>query len=143
MTIETANVVLDSSAVLAWVFGEKGADTVDRLLPAAIVSPANLAETAFVCRQRGYLRPTADLFQDLTALGLRMAEAQTAQQAARAGDLLHLSRQDRQLHGGRTLALGDALCIALGEDLAVPLVTGDTLWKDMEEHLATPVHLFR
>ncbi|MFJ3512969.1 PIN domain-containing protein [Streptomyces luteogriseus] len=135
-------VVLDASAVVAWVFQEKGADAVDELLPEATMAAANLAEVAAVCLRRGYLHPPEQLHQDLTALGLSV-ENTTAEQAVRAGQLIHASHQDRQLHGNRTLALGDALCVALGERLNRPLVTGDTLWKDLEDKFTVPVHLFR
>lgn len=135
-------VVLDSSAVLAWVFQEKGADVVDELLPEAAMAAANLAEVTAVCLRRGYLHPPEQLHQDLTALGLSVEDT-TAEQAVRAGKLIHESHRDRQLYGGRTLALGDALCAALGERLNRPLVTGDTLWKDLEDKFTVPVHLFR
>lgn len=135
-------VVLDSSAVLAWVFREKGADFVDELLPEATMSAANFAEVTTVCLRRGYLNPPEQLQQDLTALGLNV-EPTTVDQAVRAGKLIHESSLHRQHYGGRTLALGDALCIALGERLNCPLVTGDTLWKDLEDRFTVPVHLFR
>ncbi|MEU3420086.1 PIN domain-containing protein [Streptomyces murinus] len=133
-------VVLDASAVLAWVFNEKGADIVDELLPQAATTAANFTEVTYVCLRRGYSHP--QLHQDLTALGLSV-EPTTADQAVRAGQLIHESQQARQQHAGRTLALGDALCIALGERLNRPLVTGDILWKDLEERFTVPVHLIR
>ncbi|MFE4961681.1 type II toxin-antitoxin system VapC family toxin [Streptomyces sp. NPDC056660] len=134
--------VLDSSAVLAWVFREKGADFVEELLPQAAMSTANFAEVTAVCLRRGYLHPPEQLHQDLMALGLGI-EPTSVGQAVRAGRLIHQSYAERQHYGGRTLALGDALCIALGESLNRPLVTGDTLWKDMEDQFTVPVHLFR
>ncbi|WP_055531928.1 type II toxin-antitoxin system VapC family toxin [Streptomyces graminilatus] len=135
-------VVLDSSAVLAWVFHEEGADFVDELLPEASMSTANFAEVTTVCLRRGYLNPPEQLHQDLTALGLRV-EPTSVDEAVRAGKLVYESYRDRQHYGGRTLALGDALCIALGERLNRPLVTGDTLWKDLEARFTVPVNLFR
>ncbi|MFD7056879.1 PIN domain-containing protein [Streptomyces mirabilis] len=134
--------VLDSSALVAWVFQEKGADVVDGLLSEAATTAANLTEVTYVCLQRGYTRPPQELHQDLAALGLSVEPA-TADEAVRAGQLIHESRRDRQQYDGRTLALGDALCIALAERLRRPLVTGDTLWKDMEDRFTVPVHLFR
>ncbi|WP_405856890.1 PIN domain-containing protein [Streptomyces sp. NBC_01515] len=135
-------VVLDTSAVLAWVFKEKGADAVDELLSSAATTAANLAEVTYVCLRRGYTRPPQELHQDLAALGLAV-EPTTADEAVRAGQLIHGSHRDRQQYDGRTLALGDALCIALAERLDRPLVTGDTLWKDMEDRFTVPVHLIR
>ncbi|MFI6276869.1 PIN domain-containing protein [Streptomyces sp. NPDC050988] len=135
-------VVLDTSALVAWVFQEKGADVVDELLSEAATTAANLTELTYVCLQRGRTTPPQELYQDLAALGLSV-EPTSAEQAARAGQLIHGSRQDRQHYGRRTLALGDALCIALGEHLGRPLVTSDALWKDMEDRFTVPVHLFR
>lgn len=134
------SVVLDSSALLACVFGEEGADTVQPLLPVSTMAAANFAEVASVTLRRGY--PPLQLHHDLTALGLKLEDT-TAEHAARAAVLIHESRRDRQQYGGRTLALGDALCVALGESLNRPVVTGDTLWKDMEDKFTVPVHLFR
>ncbi|MGI5196308.1 type II toxin-antitoxin system VapC family toxin [Streptomyces sp. CA-288835] len=135
-------VVLDSSAVLAWVFREEGADFVDELLPESSMSTANFAEVTTVCLRRGYLNPPDQLHQDLTALGL-CVEPTSVDEAVRAGKLVYESYRERQHYGGRTLALGDALCIALGERLNRPLVTGDTLWKDLEDRFTVPVNLFR
>ncbi|WP_329308957.1 PIN domain-containing protein [Streptomyces microflavus] len=134
--------VLDSSALVAWVFQEKGADVVDELLFGAATTAANVAEVTYVCLQRGRTTPPQQLIQDLAALGLSV-EPTPAEQAVRAGQLVHESRRDRHKYNGRSLALGDALCIALGEHLGRPLVTGDTLWKDMEDRFTVPVHLFR
>ncbi|WP_244789586.1 PIN domain-containing protein [Streptomyces sp. BJ20] len=135
-------VVLDSSAVLAWVFREEGADFVDELLPQATMSTSNFAEVTTVCLRRGYLNPPEQLHQDLVALGLSV-EPSSVNEALRAGKLINESHRDRQHYGGRTLALGDAMCIALGERLNQPLVTGDTLWKNLEDRFTVPVHLFR
>ncbi len=50
-------VVLDTSAVLAWLHDEPGADVVYPLLPDAIMSAANWSETWQKLHQHGVRRP--------------------------------------------------------------------------------------
>ncbi|MFJ5645828.1 PIN domain-containing protein [Streptomyces sp. NPDC093223] len=133
--------VLDSSAMLACVLGEEGADFVVPLLPGAAIAAPNFAEIATVALRRGYRDPL-QLRQELSALGVTF-ESTTAEQAGRAATHIRMSHQVRGDHGGRTLALGDALCIALGEHLHRPVITADTLWKDLEDRFTVPVHLIR
>lgn len=111
-------------------------------MPAAVMAAANFTEVATVCLRRRHAVTPERMLGRLMALGLRIEDT-TAEQAVRAGRLIHESHQDRHLHDGRTLARGDALCVALGEHLRRPLVTGDTLWKTMENEFRVPVHLFR
>jgi PIN domain nuclease of toxin-antitoxin system len=101
-----------------------------------------LTEVATICHQRGYQHPPRQLLQDLEALGLRMQD-HTADHVVRAAELIWHSRQEKHRHGGRSLALGDALCIALAEQLNCPVVTGDTLWNELEDEFTVEVHLFR
>ncbi|MBD0675661.1 hypothetical protein [Streptomyces sp. CBMA156] len=54
-----------------------------------------------------------------------------------------LCRAEREQHGNRTLARGDAQVIALAEHLGVPAVTGDRLWAEYQHLFTVPVTLFR
>ena len=53
-----SDVVLDSSAVLALLHAEAGADAVAAVLPGALISTVNLAEVVAKLIERGALRPT-------------------------------------------------------------------------------------
>jgi PIN domain nuclease of toxin-antitoxin system len=136
--------VLDASPVLAWIFQERGHEAVDKLLPYAAISTVNLAEVLRHATARGYRRPAADLRDDLEALGLALVAGFTGDDAVRAQELVNLSYAEKHLHGDKTLALADAVCVAVAERLGVKaVVTGDRLWKDLGHHLHVPVQLFR
>jgi PIN domain nuclease of toxin-antitoxin system len=136
-------VLLDASALLAWIFDERGADVVERLVPYSVISSVNFAEVARFCETRGYRRTTAQLGEDLEALGLRIEESITTADAIRAGELIHLSHKEKARHRGRTLALGDGMCLAVSERLGLPAVTGDLLWFDLAHLLRVQPRAFR
>jgi len=45
--------VVDASAVLAWLFKERGENAVDKVLPFAVLSAVNLAEVLYRARKQG------------------------------------------------------------------------------------------
>jgi PIN domain nuclease of toxin-antitoxin system len=47
-------VVLDASALLAWVLRERGHDTVDKILAFTVVSSSAMVETLCRARERGH-----------------------------------------------------------------------------------------
>ncbi|MEY9988124.1 ribonuclease VapC [Streptomyces sp. V4I8] len=135
--------LLDSSAVLAWLFSEKGAEIVDPALTGGAITTANLAEVVRRAEQRGYLRGPAELTSDLAAVGLAFEETLTEADARRAAALIAASYAERGSRGTPALSLGDGICIAVGERLALPVLTADTAWKDLEDLFRTPVTLIR
>lgn len=139
----TKKALLDSSATLAWIFQEKGADAVEKVLPVGVMTTVNFAEVALHAALRGYTRPTTDLLTDLQALGLEITPEFTGADAVRAGELMERSRQEKDRHGGRTLALGDAAALAVAERLQLPAITGDRLWEDLAHLLTIEPILFR
>ncbi len=120
-------VVLDSSALLALLFEEPGADAVASVLESASMSAANVAEVAAKYADRGL--STARLPRQLEALGA-VIEPVTAQDA----DLqATVRRTDADAHGGRhVLSLGDRLCLALALRLGVPALTADRAWANLD-----------
>jgi len=110
-------VVLDTSALLAWLFGEPGADVVrDAIGPHAVVSAANWAELARKVTQQGTDWPP--LRNALVALGLNV-EPVTAADAEASATI-------GEIRDG--LSLGDRLCLAVGRRLACDVLTADTAW---------------
>jgi ribonuclease VapC len=113
------SVVLDASALLAYLHDEPGGATVEEVLSEAVMSAVNLAEVI----QKAIAREVAvnGLREDLEALGLRI-EPFTAEQAERAG---RLWKETRVLG----LSLGDRACLSLGLALGLPVWTMDREWR--------------
>ncbi len=61
--ITEPTVVLDASAVLAWVLNEKGANTVARMLPVAVLPVSALVETLYRAVEKGTDRPSTNCTQ--------------------------------------------------------------------------------
>jgi PIN domain nuclease of toxin-antitoxin system len=142
LTTSSLRAVLDASAVLALVFNESGAHTVERLLPVSAIGTDNLTEVLVRCHARGYQRTSTELIGDLEALGLQIVPG-TSPQAARAAELVHLSHAEKGQHAGRSLSRADGQALALAEDLNLPIVTGDRLWTDLQHLVKVQIEQFR
>jgi PIN domain nuclease of toxin-antitoxin system len=123
--------VLDSSAVLAWLRSEPGADVVQPLLPAAIMSAVNWSETWQKLRQHGVDADRAT--SRLRSLGVRVEPLSEAD-AVTAARLWTRTRT-------AGLSLGDRCCLALGARLALPTVTADTAWAGLD--IDIPLRIIR
>jgi ribonuclease VapC len=119
-------VVLDATAALAWVMKERGADTVDKLLPFGVLPASALTETLYRAAERGHGLTPGDLHQALLVMGVRVEPA-TEEDAVRAAELIAWSRTDTDAVG-RSLSLGDGLCIATAERFELPVTGGDDYW---------------
>jgi ribonuclease VapC len=123
--------VLDTSAVLAWLREEPGAEVVHPLLSAAVMSAANWSETWQKLHQHGV---DADrVTKRLRILGIRV-EPLTEADAVAAANLWSRTRS-------AGLSLGDRCCLALGTRLDLTTVTADTAWADLD--LDIPVQIIR
>ena len=120
--------VLDTSALLAIVYGEPGRERVVARLADGVVSIVNAAETMGDLVNDGRSLPDAARIMaefDLTWV------VPDAGQAERVAEL-------RTVHG---LSLGDRFCIALAEARGEALVTADHQWAGLD--LKVPVELIR
>lgn len=129
MSSAAESAVLDTSAVLAWLHDEPGADLVQPLLPTAIMSAANWSETWQKLYQHGVDADRAT--RRLRTLGVRV-EPLTETDAVTAATLWTRKAG---------LSLGDRCCLALGIRLDLPTVTADTAWADLD--LGIPVRTIR
>jgi ribonuclease VapC len=118
-------VVLDTSAVLAWMRDEPGAQVVDPLLAEAVMSAANWSETWQKPHQHGVDADRAT--HRLRVLGVQV-EPLTATDAVTAARLWDRARAAR-------LSLGDRCCLALAHRMSGTAVTADTAWAQL--HLDT------
>jgi PIN domain nuclease of toxin-antitoxin system len=114
--------VADSSAILAFVFGEPGAAIVDRHVGALFVSSVNLAEIASKLSERGYDDPGIE--DAVAGLGLEVVPFDAAQAMA-CGKL-----RASTMNAG--LSIGDRACIVLAIMKGLPVLTADRIWSKIE-----------
>ena len=103
-------VVLDASALLAYLREEPGAEVVDGLLADARMTSVNWAEVVQKSLSAGV--DVEGMQEDLQALGMRL-EPFLPVDGERAGRLWPLTRQ-------QGLSLGDRACLCLGSAAAGP-----------------------
>lgn len=110
-------VVLDASAILAFVQGEDGSDVVEAHLDDdARCGAANWSEVAQKVRAAGR---DWDLVRALLRSYDVTVEPVTEADAERAAN---------RWHAGGGLSLGDRLCLALADRLEVVVLTADAAW---------------
>lgn len=119
------SVVLDASALLAWLLNERGAKTVDQVLHLGVVPVSVLVETLYRAVEKGHRLSAEQLQEALLEMGLAV-EPITGGDALRAAELIATSRQGS---GAGSLSLGDGLCIAVAERLQRPITGGDQHWE--------------
>lgn len=116
------SVVLDASALLAYLQDESGTERVRAVIGQSVMSTVNWAEVIGKARDRGV--DTQGLREDLSSLGLSL-EPLSPTQAELAGHLKGMtSRQG--------LSLGDRACLALGSDRGEAVYTADRAWLRLD-----------
>lgn len=123
--------VLDASALLAWLHGEPGGDRIPSVLDGAYMSAVNWSEVIQKALRAGV--DTEGMLEEISGLGL-IIEPFTATLADRAARLWASTR-----HLG--LSLGDRACLALALDRSLPALTTDRQWEELA--LDIEVHLLR
>ena len=116
------SVVLDASAILAFVYRETGHEAVLPLLENSRVSAANWSEV--LQKIAGHGGDAGRQAMLLTALGIEV-EPLTALDAVAAAQLYPATR-------GPGLSLGDRCCLALAIRLGVAAVTADKAWTGID-----------
>lgn len=123
--------ILDASALLAWLQDEPGAASVEDSLPEAAISSINWSEVWQKALAHGV--EVAGLRADLEALGLRIVpfDALDAEEAARLWS------------AGHGLSLADRACLALGLRYQLPVWTADRAWESAGAVLGVEVKVIR
>lgn len=134
-----ADLSLDSSVVCALLLQERGWQAIHRTLQRddvnGVLPGPSLAESIGVARRKGNQSTPTQIYEALTALGLRV-EHPTDTDLVRAAELIEISHDnpgpppsysDREA----TLSLGDALILAVTERLGCMVLTRDAYWKWM------------
>ncbi len=115
-------VVLDSSALLALLWSEPGADAVEAILQGALMSAVNMAEVCSKLADRGVASgEVRALLDDLPVNVIAFDRAQ----AAKSGELRDATR-------ALGLSLGDRACLALAMTEAADAVTADRSWTELD-----------
>jgi ribonuclease VapC len=123
--------VLDSSAVLADLRGEPGAEVVRAASPTSYLSAVNYAEIITKLIEAG--TPPDEAGAIAEQLGYTVVVADQAR-AASAGKLHARTRRTG-------VSIGDRFCLALAEELSLPALTGDRRWRTLK--LGVEVTLIR
>ena len=125
--------VVDASAVLAWLFQERGASAVDKVLGTSALSAVNLGEVLYRCDEVGMA--TYAIARDLEAIGVSIEPF--------GADDAHLVEEVRRVarHHAVRLSLADCCCLATGIRLDLPVVGGDDAWRGLK--LGIEVHPIR
>ncbi len=126
-----AEIVLDTSALLAFVNGELGGDKVAAVISNAAISTVNLAEAITKLVERG---ATTEVARDALAIANYSVVDFDRRQAEEAGALVARPR-------GRALSLGDRACLALAQREGLPVLTGDRIWAELISDIE--IRLFR
>ena len=125
--------VLDASALLCQLNGERGAERIQEVLPRSAISAVNLSEVVSKLADAGGAQNRIELA--LRALHVRIVPFDEAQ-AMGAGAL----RPATKKHG---LSLGDRACLALAKHLSATALTSDRIWADIAETVGARVEVVR
>jgi PIN domain nuclease of toxin-antitoxin system len=117
-----AEVVLDTSALLAFVWREQGAEVVARCIGDSVISTVNFSEAISKLVDRG-----ASLEAARMTLGIAPPDVIDFDQtlAEQTGGLIARTRQFG-------LSLGDRACLALAAREGLPALTGDRIWSGLD-----------
>lgn len=115
-------VVLDASALLAYLQNESGQEKVEAVLATAVISSVNWAEVVQKSVAAGV--DTAGMQHDVIALGLSI-QPFTADDADYTGQLWPQTRPFG-------LSLGDRACLGLGIKLQAQVLTADRIWTELK-----------
>lgn len=125
--------VLDSSAVLALVLSEAGAEQVEGELVDAHFSAVNLSEAIAKLIEYGTPPQLASQQIERLELTIHSFDPRHAEGAAR------LRQPTKQLG----LSLGDRACLALGQLLALPILTSDRRMHELHDLLGLDIRMIR
>ena len=125
-------IILDSSAMLALLRDESGAEVVAAAMPKAVMCAVNVAEVAErLCRdfEQEAVRKSLELILPITI-------AVDKELAIAAGFM-----RNATMNAG--LSLGDRFCLALGAKMNVPVLTADRAWLKIASAIGVEVQLVR
>ncbi len=126
-SVSNRPVVLDASALLALLHGERGADHVAAILPDAVLGAVNLSEVVAKLAERGMSANSIRTALQGLDLDVRAFDA----------DLAYAAGELRRTTRARGLSLGDRACLALAAQLDAVALTTDRSWSGIEVQKAS------
>ena len=126
-----ADTVLDASALLAALLLEPGHEFVREHGRNSVISTVNLSEAYARGQERGASSEAVATVLGLMSVEVRAFDHEDAQQAAA------LRPPTRRLG----ISFADRACLALGQRLALPVLTGDRRWAELD--IGVEVRLIR
>lgn len=128
-----AGLILDASALIAYLRDEPGRESVEPHLIDGTMCMVNYAEVATFLARAGRSRDMIDAFFDTVSLRLVPGDRQLA---IEVGLLEPLTRS-------AGLSLGDRYCVALGKREGLPVMTADRAWAGVADAVGVEVRLIR
>lgn len=125
--------MLDSSAILAVILQEPGADSVADHLGDALVSTVNVAEIYSIASRRDVPMQLVQAFMAYQGLEIIPLSIKDAEVAGRM----------QSLTASAGLSLGDRCCLALAIAHKAPVITADQAWLPFEKPLGIEIRLIR
>lgn len=123
--------ILDASALIAFIYKEKGMDFVEKYLANSEISTINLAEVAaYMVKQGVAIKEASMLLQDLSIPSVHFDEMQAFTTA-----------QLVEKTAAKGLSLGDRACLALAIQRNCPVLTADKAWVSL--NLKIKIELIR
>jgi ribonuclease VapC len=126
-------VVLDASALLAFLLAEPGSEKVRDLLDGAVLGSVNLAEVVSYFAKLGVER--SDIEALLSPLPVELADGDT--------DLAYDAGMLRRVTVTGGLSLGDRYCLALAKSRAARALTADRRWSSLTRQTGVEIELIR
>jgi PIN domain nuclease of toxin-antitoxin system len=126
-----SRVVLDASALLAFINGEPGGEIVPVTTGDALISAVNFAEVISVMTTQG-MDETA-VRKQLAQVVLEVLEFERGS-AEEAGFMISKTK-------GQGLSLGDRACLSAARRESIPAMTSDRSWANV--HVGVEVKLIR
>lgn len=126
-------IVFDSSAILAVLRAENGADIVIEQLDFGVISAVNLGEVVQIQLRGGHLR--AEIEETFGELGVTVADVDA--------ELAVVAAEMRATALAKGMSQADCICLALAKREGVAALTGDRKWLEVAEALGVEVKLFR
>ena len=114
-------IVLDASALLAFLFREPGHETVERYIEESCISTVNLSEVAGRLIRDGI--EAAPLMQQITETAIDIVPF-TQEHAVQAATFI----PNTQRYG---LSFADRACLGLARERQLPVLTADIAWSEL------------
>jgi ribonuclease VapC len=120
--VSSSKVVLDASALLAYLQDEPGHEKVEEILQKAVINTVNLAEVITKLIRDGFTE--AEVVEILEAFPIETASL-SASVAHKTGCLFQETREFG-------LSLGDRACLAFAIEQKIPVFTTDRAWAKFD-----------